>query len=222
MKRLNRANMQVLLCCGCSLLLACSSTRRHIQALTSNDIQAQKHAALELQRLGKRSRRAVPALMNIAAHHQDAELRRMAVEAIGSVEKRAWKARHVLTYCLCDENVHVRRAAVIAIGKMGKYPTSAFPNLIRCLGDRDSLVREFTMNSFEELGSNSVGTLVRALGDESVTVRRSAAITLGRLGQEAWIATGALKKACNDEDREVCRLASDALERVAVDREGIH
>ncbi len=196
------------------LLIGCGSTGPYIEALRGNDIGARREAAVQLQKQMPGARRALPELMR-AAEDRDAELRCLAVQALGSMGKRAWSANVVLTAATRDKDVHVRRAAVVAMGKLGKFPTSAFPAFIACLGDPDSLVREFTMNTFEELGSNAVGTLVRALGDTCVVVRRSAAMTLGRLGEGATHAVSALQRAKSDQDSEVSRLAGEALKGLA-------
>jgi HEAT repeat protein len=199
-------------------LSSCSPAQRYIHILNTGDVAARCQAAQDIQALGDRGAPALEALID-AARSQDPELRRFAVEAIGGMGKKAFSGAHTLVRALSDKDVHVRRSAIIAIGNLDKFPTAAFPYFIVCLGDPDSLVREFTMNTFEDLGVAGVGTLARALKDTNVSVRRSAAMTLGRMGPEARYATEALKTAGRDSDIEVSRLAGNALRKITSDNQ---
>jgi HEAT repeat protein len=189
------------------------SVNQYQEALLGSEPAKREQALLGLQKLGPSGRGALPDLMQLA-EDKDPHTRRLALDAIGSMGREAWKANEVLTHSLHDEDVAVRRAAVVALGNLTRFPASALRPLIRCLADEDSLVREMAMNVFNDLGPDCVGTLARALSDTSAMERRAVARTLGRMGANAHYAREALKRACLDSDDEVRMLSEEALKRI--------
>lgn len=211
---LYRLAVSVCFFCSPLLLLSCSSTKVFIEDLKDSNPEVCYKAAAELQKLGPKAKKAMPALIE-AAKDSDPFLRRLAIEALGSIGKNTTQTHEVLTSSLRDPDVDVRRAAVVALGKLKYFPSSAFPALSKLLGDEDRLIRELTMSTFEEMGTQVRGTLLRILKDPDPAIRRSAALIIGRTFDEGSdVVIRALKEAINDEDVEVRRLAEEALNRI--------
>ena len=97
----------------------------------------------------------------------------------------------------------VRLSASHALCAMGE---PAVPALVEAAGDAREETRVQAVDTLGNMGRaarKSVGTLARALEDDSVQVRRRAAEALGTMNREAVAALPALVRALGDEDVSV-------------------
>src|SRR5947209_3815043 len=96
-------------------------------------------------------------------------------------------------------------------------PTRAIVSgLIDVLGDPDLDVRMNAAVSLASVGAEAVDPLTTALKSPNPAARAAAAYALGQVGGPAAPATTALVRALKDEDKEVRRLAAEAIGRVVV------
>ncbi len=111
-----------------------------------------------------------------------------------------------------DEDPMIRRIAAIALGKIGGARAEAA--LTGALEDEDSLVRGRAIQALaRKWGHKAVGSLGKTLmKDPDPTVRRQAALSLGRMSGEE--ALEALQAAQGDADYAVRRAVAFALARL--------
>ena len=81
---------------------------------------------------------------------------------------------------LGDKNENVRRAAVYALGKIGD-PQAVDP-LIAILGDKNESVCYAAEWALIKIGNESISSLITALGNENIRVRRASVQILGEIG----------------------------------------
>jgi len=139
------------------------------------------------------------------------DVRISAATALGTYGPAAGKAIPALTEALGDKRREVRRAAALALGKIGN---DALPALEKALSGRDKLVRKYAARAAADIGRNAVGILVKALADTNGEVRREAVWSLALIGPDAAKASGALKKALNDDDYVVRYAAKETIRRI--------
>ena len=176
---------------------------------------------------------AVPDLIARVAD-VDPRLRRLAVEALGTMRSRA--AVPALVKALTDRSRGVRRGAAGALKKIG---ASAVPELVEKLSGSDREQRRAAADVLRGIGwrppdtesavayhlaagsrqrapwlqTEAVPGLVAALRDDDFEVRRNAAGTLGEIGDP--IAARALIDALSDSRRAVRKKAAEALRAIA-------
>jgi HEAT repeat protein len=115
---------------------------------------------------------------------------------------------------LDDSSIEVRRAAVVALGNT-RNP-AAIPFLLEALHDsfwwyeRGQAVQDL-LDAIEKMGHAVVEPLIQSLADKEMTVRKFAAILLGRLGNPSAIEE--LGMALYDMHHEVSVAAAEALTR---------
>ncbi len=126
---------------------------------------------------------------------------------------------------LMDRDLSVRIAAANALESLGAEAGPAIPALLASANRGDADYREAALRAIgtagpfvpstvilrEKRGQVIVPVVARELSNPDVRVRRAAALALGRLGNDAALAAGALQKALNDDDSEVRRYATEAL-----------
>jgi HEAT repeat protein len=115
---------------------------------------------------------------------------------------------------LDDPNIEVRQAAAKALGNTG-HP-SALPYLMEALHDSYWWYeREYAagdlLSAIEQVGSAAVDPLIEALRDKEGTVRKFAAILLGKLGDSRAIEP--LGMALYDLHHEVGKASAESLAR---------
>ncbi len=113
----------------------------------------------------------------------------------------------------------IDEAIVKALGRIGRPARSAIPALVRASGrsfDLEQAVVEavdaILLSPFGD--SSDVPTLLRNLRDRDVSTRMRAAKMLGDLGPPPRAAAPYLAEALKDPDRDVRRLALQALHRI--------
>ena len=167
--------------------------------------------------MGKRAKKAAGDLLQLADRDPDPEVRRLAIEALGSIQpKYTIELNDVFIRALNDEDVHIRRATVIAAGMFNNFPPNIITTMQKHLSDPDKLVCELIMSTFERIGKLCVHDLIRALDDADTQMRISAAANLGRIGEEAKAAIDELKNVKeNDVNPEVREAALKALRAIS-------
>ena len=116
---------------------------------------------------------------------------------------------------LQEEEASLRLDALALLGDLGDQAEVAVPAVIAALQDENPLVRKMAVLALGDIGAvtpDVVPALIEALKDECAAVRRRAAITLGELSCAE--ATLALQQALRDDDDQVRKAATQALDDV--------
>ncbi|BCA56309.1 hypothetical protein W02_34490 [Nitrospira sp. KM1] len=188
-----------------------------IEDLHGNDLQAQLLAVHWLGTLGDDARPAVPALVEQALHHRDANLNAAAANALRFLDLAS--ARAVMqSYlpALADPREEVRRNACAVLGRLGLLAKPAIPSLIGMLGDTDDTVRERAVAAIGAIGLPSVDVataLTTALFDKAPMVRFQAASHFAFTVPIPASAVAPLNRLKQDSDRSVASQARIALDR---------
>ncbi len=145
-----------------------------------------------------------------ALNHEDSDVRRHAVYALGDIGSEA--ALEELKLALNHEDSNVRISAVRALGNIRSE--AAFEALKLALNDEESDVRRSVVyvleTILEKIGDKAtLEGLKLALNNEESDVRRISAFALGKIGDKA--ALDELKLALNDKKSDVRRSAVSAL-----------
>jgi HEAT repeat protein len=159
----------------------------------------------------------IPALI-AGAERPDAQVRRIAVEALGAAGSVASNAIPILSRCAKDENDWVRKCAVVALGRIGVPTPEATDTLRNCLTDPDGTVQLFALQALDDIGrpaTNAVPLLIQLTTNPDLGVRCVAVQTLGRVGANHPEAVVALRNALNIESEMFVQpLAREALKKL--------
>jgi HEAT repeat protein len=139
---------------------------------------------------------------------EDERVRKAAVEHLPYLEDE--RVPQVLAETLKTDTPKVRAAAAAAMGIV----EGAESNLISALKDEDPWVRYFASQSLGRLGNpNAVSALIEVAHSDSFNHVRIAAIqSLGKLGGQSSVE--AIRKQLGSTDKDVARVAAEALEEV--------
>jgi HEAT repeat protein len=111
-----------------------------VTRLKHPDQAVRLHAAAALGQMGRKARKAVPALAE-ALQDVDAHVRRMAALALGDVGPEAAAAVPALVEALNDSHAAVRRRAVVALGRPGSAAPKAAAHSTGLPGGMPSVAR---------------------------------------------------------------------------------
>lgn len=179
-----------------------------IEALHGEFFTVRARAAMALANIG--DVRVLPELLPLLKDRED-ETRIAACTAIGRFHDPS-TFDELANVALDDTKIEVRQAAVKALGDT-KNP-AAIPFLMEALRDsfwwfeREQAVRVL-LTAIEGMGDDVVEPLIEALGDREVTVRKYAAMILGRLRDPRAIEE--LGMTVYDLHHEVSLTAAEAL-----------
>ena len=151
---------------------------------------------------------ALPVLLD-ALKEEDEDARRDAADALGQIGMIVVPA---LIEFLTDLDADVRYHAAYALGNIGD-PKAILP-LIATLGDIDESVRYSGVDALEKIGGAAVPALIEALTNANCKMRRSAADSLGKIGDDR--AVPALIQTLGDTDDDVRYHSTDALGKIKV------
>lgn len=160
-----------------------------IEALVDENWAVRKAAGLAIQQM-RDVRELEPFL--VALRGQTQETRLLAAEALGQL--RDARAVEPLVGALADRSWDVRAAAARALGAIAD--ARAVSPLMVAMRESDLGVRDAAADALVRIGPPAFDALVDALDDPSWDVRRTAALALGRLGDQR--ATGRLLLALRD------------------------
>lgn len=179
-----------------------------IEALHGEFFTVRARSAMALANIG--DVRVLPELLPLLKDHED-ETRIAACTAIGRFRDPS-TFDELANVALDDMKIEVRQAAVMALGDT-KNP-AAIPFLMEALRDsfwwfeREQAVRVL-LTAIEGMGDDVVEPLIEALGDREGTVRKYAAMILGRLRDPRAIEE--LGMTVYDLHHEVSLTAAEAL-----------
>lgn len=179
-----------------------------LTALRGEYYTVRSRAALALGHIGDES--AIPALLTALKDRED-EVRIAACEALGQF-KDPDTFDELANVLLDDPKIEVRQAAVKVLGET-RHP-AAIPFLMESLRDsfwwfeREQSVQDL-LSAIENMGEPVVEPLIEALGDREGTVRKFAAMILGKLRDVR--AMEELGMTLYDLHHEVSQAAAEAL-----------
>lgn len=167
---------------NCSLT-ASKFSRKYSPNLFVEDTNTKLETLMEISLMGPEAKIATSDLIKVFRQDRNAEVRRMAIEALGAIKADLGNKEVNYTFLLAmnDEDTYVRYAAIGIIEELRVIPVNFIPYLQKHLADPDPLVRDITMRTFQKLERLGVRTLIGAL--KYPDMRMCAAITLGRLGK---------------------------------------
>jgi HEAT repeat protein len=179
-----------------------------LDALKGEYFTVRSRAALVLAKL--EDGRVIPALLSLLKDRED-EVRSAACAALASFRDPA-TFDDITNILLDDPMIEVRQSAARALGDT-KHP-AAMPFLMEALRDSSwwferEEAAEDLLTAIEKMGPVVVDPLIEALGDKEGTVRKYAAILLGRMGDLRAIEE--LGMTLYDLHNEVGKAAADAL-----------
>ncbi|HET6594661.1 MAG TPA: HEAT repeat domain-containing protein [Anaerolineales bacterium] len=181
-----------------------------LEVLNGEYFTVRSRAALALGKIG--DIKTVPPLLRLLKDPED-EVRMAACIALGDFKDPS-TFDDITNVLLDDPNIEVRQAAAKALGNTG-HP-SALPYLMEALHDSYWWYeREYAagdlLSAIEQVGSAAVDPLIEALRDKEGTVRKFAAILLGKLGDSRAIEP--LGMALYDLHHEVGKASAESLAR---------
>jgi HEAT repeat protein len=184
-----------------------------LEALEGEYFTVRSRAALALGKIG--DARAIKLLSGRLKDPED-EVRRAACLALGFFKDPS-TFDDIANVLLDDPKIEVRQAAAKALGNTG-HP-AALPYLMEALHDpfwwyeREYAAGDL-LAAIEKMGLAAVDPLIEALRDKEGTVRKFAAILLGRLGEPR--ALEPLGMALYDLHHEVGKASAESLARFGV------
>lgn len=166
--------------CG---LTASKYSRKYSSQIFAEDSVTQLEALMEISLIGPNAVIATNDLIKLFRQDRNAEVRRMALEALGAIKADMSNKEVNYTFILGmnDEDAYVRYAAIAIIEELNVIPVNFIPYLQKHLADSDPMVRDVTMRTFQRLERLGVRTLIGAL--KYPEMRLCATVTLGRLGK---------------------------------------
>lgn len=189
-----------------------------LEALRGEFFTVRARAALALGSIG--DVRTIPDLLPLLKDPEH-EVRIAVCTAIGKFRDPS-TFDELANVLLDDPIIEVRQAAVTALGET-RHP-GAVPFLMEALRDsfwwfeREQSVRDL-LAAIEKMGEPVVEPLIEALGDREGTVRRYAAIVLGRLRDIRAIEE--LGMALYDLHHDVSQAAAEAIAQFGADAVGV-
>ncbi|MBI3152248.1 MAG: HEAT repeat domain-containing protein [Chloroflexi bacterium] len=189
-----------------------------LEAVKGEYFTVRSRAALALGNIG--DARVIPALFPLLKDRED-EVRIAACVAIGKF--RDPSTFDELTNVLLDDpKIEVRQTAAKVLGET-KHP-AAIPFLMEALRDsywwyEKEQSAQILLNAIENMGTGVVETLIEALGDREVTVRKFAAMVLGNLRDVR--AMDELGMSVYDLHHEVSQAAAEALAKFGAPAVGL-
>jgi HEAT repeat protein len=187
-------------------------------ALQGEYYTVRSRAALALGKIG--NRQAIRPLL-IALKDKEDEVRRAACLGLGLFKDPA-TFDEITNVLLDDPIIEVRQAAARALGNT-QHP-AALPYLMEALHDSFWWYeREYAagdlLSAIEKMNNAAVEPLIAALGDKEGTVRKFAAILLGKLGDPRAIEP--LGMTLYDMHHEVGRASAESLARFGASAVGV-
>ena len=186
-----------------------------IDVLRNDNGDTRAAAAYALERIGPAAAPAVPALCQLL-RTGDADDKRCAIGALGEIGPAAADGVALLVKELDSEsNGGGRWKVADSLGKIGPKAREAVPALVAAPRNPAASVRVSAAWALWRIDGRKQ-PLLDALGEDLESIRKDAAIYLGRLGPEAKAAVPGLVKALEDEDKQVREAAAEALGLIGV------
>eukprot|EP00435_Cladocopium_sp_Y103_P057131 s576_g19.t1 len=192
-----------------------------IMSLRDREEEVRAAVATALGQLGPAASEALPALLQASLDHEES-VRVAALSALGFLGLSSSAVCEVLTDALQDPSSEVKSAAATALGMLSAV--AAVDSLADCLSDGQSHVRAAAARALGynlgQIGgkhtASAVPHLTQSLKDSDHVVRRSAAVSLGRIGPFAASAAPNLADAMRDGNSQVREAAATSICRLGV------
>jgi len=187
-----------------------------IEALQSNDVQAQLLAAQGLKDIGVQAQAAVPLLLELATADGRSLLHSEAAGALPSIDLSA--ARKVMLGWLPklqDPDPQVRRDAAAVLGALGPVAKPAVHSLLGVVNDPNTVVRDRVVRALGAIALPSdivMRGLTQALRDPEWTVRYAAVTQFSYNGASSPESLAILRELTQDPNQTVARLAQSAVD----------
>jgi HEAT repeat protein len=170
-------------------------------------------ALRKLGSLGADGRRASEALERLGREDDSSKVRIAAFSTLAKVAKPEFAEKfYVERLAECEARDERRLAAKW----LGRVTTSAagLHGLVAAFADSDKEVRMAATHALVDIGKPAVQALAQGLESPEAQVRQYSAFTLGKLGRLGAGAIDQLRRATEDEDERVRRVAEAALRLV--------
>jgi HEAT repeat protein len=172
-----------------------------------------------IHRLASGGPGAVPVLIELLQDREgtsraDAEVRRVAAQALGHIGPQAHAAVPALTGALADPDPLVRLAAADTLGKIGPAAVDAVPALAELLKTDEPVLLLKAIRKLRGVNQAAIPALVATLAHADAEARENAAEALGEIGPAAREAAPALRALLEDPNEKVRTEAARALERI--------
>lgn len=204
-------------------ITASKFSRKYAPKLFAEDVNTRKETISAINQMGPEAKVATKDLIKLFKKDRNAEVRRMAIEALGAIEAdmNEKEVNYIFVLGMNDEDAYVRYASIAIIQELDVIPVNLIPYLQKHLSDAEPLVRDVTMRTFQRLDKLGVRALIGAL--KNPEMRLCAAITLGRLGETNRLSErnccAAIKELekiqGNDENRDVQEAVDKALKDIS-------
>lgn len=142
------------------------------------------------------------------------EVRAAAGDVLKSLAVNDPSAVTALASGLRQKDADARQTAARLLKEIGPAARPATAALCEALRDPDPVIRGRAGQALCRIGAPAVPSLVAALGEQDVEVRRATASILGRIGPAAREALPALRRALQDPDAEVRLMAKEAQRKI--------
>ncbi len=189
-----------------------------IKALHSPTPDTRLAAAHVLESIGDEAAGVIPDLAR-GLSDPDRFVRWTLLRTLGRLAPREAKMVVTAAAPLCvDEDIDVRLAALKTVELYAKEAAYARPFIARTIANDDTVVQLAGLKALQAIGDGEGPTLQVVadlmLNNADVSVRVSAAETLGRAGKSAASYLPAIERALSDDDDKVRAAASEALLRI--------
>ncbi len=170
------------------------------KALADKSQMVRAHAAHAIGNIGEAAKDAGPALAKLVAD-PDPKVRRAALNALRRIKPDRNKTLPIISQALTAADPATRAHALHSVAEMGE---AALPALIHALQHPEG--KYWALLVLGELGpkaKDAVPGMTKLLTDDSVQVRREAAMALGMVGKDAASAVPQIAQALDDEQMAV-------------------
>ena len=187
-----------------------------IQALQSDDLQAQLLAAHGLKDIGVAAQAAVPRLFELATANGQSLLHSEAAGALPWIDLSS--ARKVMLAWLPklqDPDPQVRRDAAAVLGALGPVAKPAVHSLLGIVNDPNTVVRDRVVRALGAIALPNelvVRGLMQALRDPEWTVRYAAITQFSYSGASSPESLVILRELTQDPNQTVARSAQSAVD----------
>lgn len=188
-----------------------------ILTLARCDPNKSPEAAFELGELGPSAKRAAPLLRKIVLRSVCIGLRMNAARALGAIATDA-QTIIVLHLALRDEDAGVRETACMALGEIGQTLNCCFPALFSRFSDPAPSVKIAAIEGlaltapFSTRLAGIIGGYLTSKEDDDIRAAVFRSLGEARVGDDQFLK--ACLKHLDDEGRDVCSAAADALMHV--------
>jgi len=197
-----------------------SKVRINVEVLKNDEsVVMRAGAAKALGNIGPDAADGTPVLAETLLKDKHPMVRAQAAKALGKIGSGTEQGVLALNKAIWyDEDADVCKNAIHALGEIGDNSETTLKVLSAVIKEKDQELGVEALHVLVWLGPDShtviYGLCEALLYNDSVEIRKNAAVALGEIGPMAREATPALAKALEDEDADVRLCAADAIGRI--------